>query len=357
MGWGWGSGARSPDLRPRPCVRLAGLKNICFTHSHLLLSIIKQAHNMQNLLEQLRKRSAVSAFPLAADVPAELGPFQNAISDIDATAVQLACMGHTDLMKQSGKEAKKWASKYPDIPLQALAAEIIAIRLLYAASDRTVGNFHVQTNPFQAYSTERTIENARRLLYFCRKIGLDRSRVCIRIFCTLPGLHACEALENEGIMTSAVGVVAQEQVARAAEMGCTYVAPHVGDFLPVPEIQHRFDYGLCSYAWRYCIDHHYDTKIIPEGNIHTHGALALAGLEHIALRPSALKELLYNDWDAEQFSDFGTYAFLRWPGNSDKLDFEDDGDYMAKVSLVHGNLEARTHSVSFFGPPLLFKHC
>lgn len=95
------------------------------------------------------------------------------------------------------------------------------------------GRIHIQTNPFDAYSTTRTVAAAQRILEIFESLspGLDsKGRVCIKIPSTWEGLQACRILEgNHGIATLATTLFSLEQAAAAAEAGCHYVAPYVNE--------------------------------------------------------------------------------------------------------------------------------
>lgn len=302
---------------------------------------------MPSLLDQLRERSAVSAHALTADVPAVLGPFEDAISEIEGTEWQVSNVEALhDLIKQSAKEANKWASKFPDIKVETLAAEILAIRVLHSVSHQVKGNFHIPTNPFQAYSTERSVKNAHRLLYLCGKIGLDKERVCIRIFATAQGFQACKELSEQGIMTAAIGVTAKQQVARAAQVGCTYISPRLHYFDEANQIEARTTYRLCSYAQQYYKKYGHDTKILPEGNMAINGALSLAGSENIAAKAECLQLLATSNEDITKSPYLGIYSNYPEPGGVEEFKFTDDGDYEAQVATEPGNPEFHTREVS-----------
>lgn len=95
------------------------------------------------------------------------------------------------------------------------------------------GRIHIQANPFDAYSTTRTIIGAQRILEVFQYLSPDinaKDRVCIKIPSTWEGLQACRVLENDhGIATLATTLFSLEQAAVAAEAGCHYIAPYVNE--------------------------------------------------------------------------------------------------------------------------------
>lgn len=55
----------------------------------------------------------------------------------------------------------------------------------------------------------------------------EQTRICIKIPATWEGLTACRVLEAVGVHTLATTLFSMAQAVRAAEVGCTYVAPYV----------------------------------------------------------------------------------------------------------------------------------
>jgi len=108
------------------------------------------------------------------------------------------------------------------------------------------GRIHIQANPFDAYSTTRTITGAQRIIQLFEHLspGLSaKERVCIKIPSTWEGLQACRTLENEhGITTLATTLFSLEQAAVAAEAGCQYIAPYVN------ELAVHFEKGYVLYS-------------------------------------------------------------------------------------------------------------
>lgn len=95
------------------------------------------------------------------------------------------------------------------------------------------GRIHIQANPFDAYSTARTIAGARRIIELFEHLSPGspaKDRVCIKIPSTWEGLQACRVLERDhGISTLATTLFSLEQAAVAAEAGCRYIAPYVNE--------------------------------------------------------------------------------------------------------------------------------
>lgn len=93
------------------------------------------------------------------------------------------------------------------------------------------GCIHIQTNPFEAYSTSRTIAGAERIISLFKEIDstFDSTRVCVKIPSTWEGLQACAKLEEKGITTLATTLFTIEQAVLAGEANCTYIAPYLNE--------------------------------------------------------------------------------------------------------------------------------
>ena len=97
------------------------------------------------------------------------------------------------------------------------------------------GRIHIQVNPFDAYSTARTVAAAQRIISIFQHLDPTlathaRDRVCIKIPSTWEGLQACRILERDhGISTLATTLFSLEQAAAAAEARCLYIAPYINE--------------------------------------------------------------------------------------------------------------------------------
>lgn len=73
---------------------------------------------------------------------------------------------------------------------------------------------------------EKTLENARLYDQEFQRLGISRSRYCIKILATGPGLNAARILEKEGISTLGTGVFCVQQAIACSQAGCLYISPY-----------------------------------------------------------------------------------------------------------------------------------
>ncbi|KAF1985360.1 transaldolase [Aulographum hederae CBS 113979] len=260
---------------------------------------------MPTLLDLLKRRSTVDCDTLDASVPESLGPFTDCTSNQAIAYFELQRDHHDDLIKKSIIFAEELSGvKYKDIPVPEMAVDVAMIQLQCLIAPHISGLCHIQTNPFDSYSTERMVEGAKRIDFIFQMMGKTRDDFCIKIPATWEGLQACKVLSALGIKTLATTLFAMEQVALAAEAGCTYIAPYVN------ELKVHFDKGyrdvnpnfaLCVQAQRYMDHHDYKTKVLPASLTSVDECMRLAGAHHITIAPPLLRELAKMESDEDYF--------------------------------------------------------
>ncbi|KAK5082948.1 hypothetical protein LTR05_006830 [Lithohypha guttulata] len=251
------------------------------------------------LLSELRAKTIVDCDTLDASVAESLGPFQDCTSNQAIAYFELLNTRHEDLIRQSADAAKKVSSKHPGIKLEALAVEICMIKLGLLILPHLKGRMHIQVNPFDAYSTSRTVSAAQRIVDIFNHLSPNlnaKDRVCIKIPSTWEGLQACRTLERDhGISTLATTLFALEQAAVAAEAGCRYIAPYVN------ELAVHFEEGLvdpspnhlvCVQSQLYFQKHGYArTATLPASLTTIAECMSLSGVKHITIAPPLLRAL------------------------------------------------------------------
>ncbi|OCK86097.1 transaldolase [Lepidopterella palustris CBS 459.81] len=251
---------------------------------------------MVTLLELLRSRTLVDCDTLNASVAARYGPFIDCTSNQAIACFELQQDIHQNLLETAAHLAIGASQYHHGIPLPALAVEIAMILLQLQVAPNLTGNIHIQTNPFDSYSTARTVADAERIVSLLAYIDgkFDPSRVCVKIPSTWEGLQACGILQKKGIKTLATTLFTIEQAALAGELGCTYIAPYVNE-LKVHFDQSYHDpspnLALCVQAQRYYERHGFKTQVLPASLTSIKECMALAGANHITIAPALLDEL------------------------------------------------------------------
>ncbi|PNS19239.1 hypothetical protein CAC42_2416 [Sphaceloma murrayae] len=159
------------------------------------------------------------------------------------------------------------------------------------------GRIHIQTNPYNSYSTSQTIANAERILKLLTTLHptISPSRLCIKIPSTWQGLAACRALQARQIHTLATTLFTMEQAALAAASSCTYIAPYVN------ELKVHFVTGYKDLNPGFALTHaaklYYErvganTQVMPASLTSVEEVLKLVGkADHITIAPHLLRQL------------------------------------------------------------------
>ncbi|KAL5051166.1 hypothetical protein BDW71DRAFT_172427 [Aspergillus fruticulosus] len=247
-------------------------------------------------LNIVRQRTVVDCDTLDEEVARTLGPFQDCTSNQAIAFAELSKPDHVGLIEASIKESSKLSPRFPGVDPYELAVDIATVKLALKIVPHIRGYVHVQTNPYNSYSTEKTVANAFRIvqIFRCLAPDIDTAWICIKIPSTWEGLMACRTLEMAGVRTLATTLFTFVQAALAAEVGCTYIAPYVN------QLKVHFEPGfvdpqkslpLCVSAQNYYGAIGVKTRVLPASLTSTDEVFALAGAHHITIAPSLLRQL------------------------------------------------------------------
>ncbi|PWY96351.1 transaldolase [Aspergillus sclerotioniger CBS 115572] len=252
---------------------------------------------IQTGLDYIRSRSIVDCDTLDEEVAKTLGPFQDCTSNQAIAYNELCKPKHTELIQASLAKSQSIIQDFPGLTVEELAIEIAMLSLSVKIAPHITGYIHVQTNPYYSYSTQKTVQNALRLVRLLTDHITPsdyQSRICIKIPSTWEGLKACEFLEKVGVRTLATTLFTISQAVLAAEVGCTYIAPYVNqlkvhfdsDFQdPAPLLP------VCAAIQEIYTTIGTKTQVLPASLTSTTEIYALAGVHHITIAPKLLEEL------------------------------------------------------------------
>ncbi|KAK4464317.1 hypothetical protein QBC42DRAFT_263515 [Cladorrhinum samala] len=260
---------------------------------------------MTSLLDDLRGLSTVDCDTLDPEVAARLGPFADCTSNQAIAYAELSKVDgngkpvYQQLINESVGVAHWMYGKQSDATLEEIAVELMMVGLSLRMAPHTSGCLHVQTNPKLAYSTQKTIKNAERIVSHVKHLApdFDPRRICIKIPSTWEGIQACRELEKRGVSTLATTLFCLEQAALAADAGCRYIAPYVN------ELRVHFEPGyvdpnkdaallLCGVIQRYFeLGGGKTPHVMPASLTSIEEVMQLAGLRHITVSPPLLAQL------------------------------------------------------------------
>jgi len=132
------------------------------------------------------------------------------------------------------------------------------------------------------------------------EIGVDKSRILIKLGSTWESIKACELLEKEGIHCNMTLLFSFAQAVACAEAGATLISPFVGRILD----WHKKNTGKTDYTaeddpgvksvreiYRYYKKFHYKTVVMGASFRNKGEVCALAGCDKLTISPKLLDEL------------------------------------------------------------------
>lgn len=131
-------------------------------------------------------------------------------------------------------------------------------------------------------------------------MGIDKSRILIKIAATWEGIKAAEILEKEGITCNLTLIFSIAQAIACAEAGCTLISPFVGrimDWYKKDQGVERFepaeDPGVLSVTaiYNYYKKFGYNTIVMGASFRNTDEIKELVGCDRLTISPQLLDEL------------------------------------------------------------------
>lgn len=151
-----------------------------------------------------------------------------------------------------------------------------------------------------AYDSEKTLASATRFIEAYAKIGIDSSRVLIKIPATWQGIKAAEKLQKIGINCNLTLIFDLHQAQACADAGVKLISPFVGRILDWQKAQENLttipiekDKGVNSVKriYHYYKQHNYQTQIMGASFRNIEQICALAGCDFLTIAPNLLDEL------------------------------------------------------------------
>jgi transaldolase len=199
-----------------------------------------------------------------------------------------------------------------------------------------------------SFDTEATVAKARKLIELYKEVGIDKSRILIKIAATWEGIKAAEILEKEGITCNLTLIFSLAQAIACADAGATLVSPFVGrimdwhkkdqgvDGFPGPE-----DPGVLSVKqiYNYYKKHGYNTIVMGASFRNADEIVELTGCDRLTISPALLDKLADSKDKIEVKLDAANSADMDIP----KIDMDEktfrwmlNGDAMATEKLAEG---------------------
>jgi transaldolase len=151
-----------------------------------------------------------------------------------------------------------------------------------------------------SFDTQATIKKARRLIELYKEVGVDKSRILVKIAATWEGIEAAKVLEKEGITCNLTLIFGLAQAIACGDADITLVSPFVGRIMDwykksegVSGYEPSEDPGVKSLAtiFNYYKKYGYSTIVMGASFRNKGEILELAGCDRLTISPGLLDEL------------------------------------------------------------------
>jgi len=203
------------------------------------------------------------------------------------------------LIDSAIKYATEHGAKLSDKERLALAVDKVAVNFGVEISKIVPGYVSTEVDARLSFDTNATVDRARRIIGLYKELGVDKSRILIKIASTYEGIRAGEILEKEGITCNLTLLFSLVQAAACAEGSITLISPFVGRILDWHKAKTGATYtaetdpGVISVRniFHYFKKFHYKTIVMGASFRNSGEIRALAGCDRLTIAPSLLDEL------------------------------------------------------------------
>jgi transaldolase len=208
------------------------------------------------------------------------------------------------------------------------------------------GRVSTEVDARLSFDKEKSIAKARHLIALYEEIGIDKSRVLIKLASTWEGIRAAEELQKEGIDCNLTLLFSFAQARACAEAGVFLISPFVGRIYdwyqarkPMDPYVVEEDPGVKSVRniYDYFKQHNYNTIVMGASFRRTEQILALVGCDRLTIAPNLLQQLQESDEPVVRKLVPTSQGFRR-PEPISEADFrwEHNQDPMAVEKLAEG---------------------
>eukprot|EP00544_Gedaniella_sp_CCMP2646_P008679 CAMPEP_0202484328 /NCGR_PEP_ID=MMETSP1361-20130828/3424_1 /ASSEMBLY_ACC=CAM_ASM_000849 /TAXON_ID=210615 /ORGANISM="Staurosira complex sp., Strain CCMP2646" /LENGTH=312 /DNA_ID=CAMNT_0049112931 /DNA_START=42 /DNA_END=980 /DNA_ORIENTATION=+ len=151
-----------------------------------------------------------------------------------------------------------------------------------------------------SFDTDAIIEKARSLIAMYKEVGIDKSRILIKVAATWEGIQAAKVLEKEGITCNMTLIFSIAQAVACAEVDATLISPFVGRIMDwykksegVDGFKPEEDPGVQSVSaiYNYYKKYGYNTIVMGASFRNKEEIIQLTGCDRLTISPALLDEL------------------------------------------------------------------
>ncbi|RDW62316.1 transaldolase [Coleophoma cylindrospora] len=201
-----------------------------------------------------------------------------------------------DVAVQYGKEHGKTLDEKIDATLDRLLVEFGKEILKIVP-----GKVSTEVDARFSFTIQGSVDKALHIIDLYKSIGIDKSRVLIKIASTWEGIQAARILQKEhGINVNLTLMFSQVQAIAAAEAGTFLISPFVGRILDWYKAKTGKTYSTeedpgvesVKAIFNYYKKHGYKTIVMGASFRNTGEVTELAGCDYLTIAPNLLEELM-----------------------------------------------------------------
>jgi transaldolase len=209
-------------------------------------------------------------------------------------------------------EAIAYAKAAPNLSAEErldLAMDKLAVNFGAEINKIVPGYVSTEVDARLSFDTENTLLRARRIIALYKEMGIDKSRILVKIASTYEGIRAGEILEKEGITCNLTLLFSITQAAACAAAGITLISPFVGRIMDWYKAKTGTTYvgdedpGVQSVRtiYTYFKQHGYQTIVMGASFRNIGEILCLAGCDRLTIAPALLDQLIAANTPIERF--------------------------------------------------------
>lgn len=252
---------------------------------------------MSDLLSQLKTMTSVVADTGDIEAIKQHQP-EDATTNPSLLLKAAALSQYQPLIAESIALAKQQQSSTEAIIIDA--CDWLAVKIGTEILATIPGKISTEVDARLSFDTQATVAKAQKLIAMYESLGIDKSRILIKIASTWQGIKAAEQLQQQGINCNLTLLFNFAQARSAAEAGAYLISPFVGRILDwykantdKQEYSPEEDPGVISVTeiYQYYKSHGYDTIVMGASFRNTDEILALAGCDKLTIGPDLLLQL------------------------------------------------------------------
>lgn len=181
-----------------------------------------------------------------------------------------------------------------------VAIDHLTVALGKKISELVEGRVSTEVDARLSFDTQGTVDKALEFIKLYEELGIDKSKILIKIAATWEGIKAAEILEKQGIACNLTLLFTEAQARACADADVTLISPFVGritDFQKAQEgvndVAIEDDMGVNSVKsiYEFYKKHGYRTEVMGASFRNIHQLIALAGCDLLTISPALLDEL------------------------------------------------------------------